>query len=126
MIRTISYACGTVLAVFGIWAFVQNPAFGIFEAGRIHSFIYLAAGLLLLASAAWSKSKTGALQWVGSFFAIVAILGFLGDGETIVWVMHSSVANNIFHTLLAVIFLWAGFFMAKEEPLPLYEPEPPH
>ena len=110
MARTVSYVFGAVLAVVGLWGFVQNPVLGIFAANTLHSLVHLATGVVLLGVAAWwASSSTLALKVFGVVYAVLAVLGFVVGGETILGLVDNSVADNILHTALALVFLWAGF-----------------
>jgi hypothetical protein len=110
MARTVSYVFGAVLAVVGLWGFVQNPVLGIFGANTLHSIVHLVSGVALLGIAAWwAESSALGLKIFGVVYAVVAVLGFVMGGETILGLIDNSLADNILHTALALVFLWAGF-----------------
>lgn len=110
MARTVSYVFGAVLAVVGLWGFFQNPVLGIFAANTVHSIVHLLTGVVLLGVAAWWEDSSAlALKVFGVVYAVVAVLGFVVGGETILGLIDNSVADNVLHTALALVFLWAGF-----------------
>lgn len=110
MARTVSYVFGAVLAVVGLWGFVQNPVLGIFAANTVHSIVHLLTGAVLLGVAVWwVGSSELALKVFGVVYAVVAVLGFVVGGTSILGLIDNSVADNILHTALALVFLWAGF-----------------
>ncbi|MEK7612565.1 MAG: DUF4383 domain-containing protein [Patescibacteria group bacterium] len=124
MARIIAYVFGTLVAVLGIWGFVQSPVLGIFPANTLHSLMHLAIGIVLLGAAAWwPHSSSFCLKIFGTVYAILAILGFVANGDLLLGLIDNSVANSILHTLLGIVFLWAGFMNAdrsmrmEEEPI---------
>src|SRR3989344_3995484 len=104
MARTIAYVFGVILAVIGIWGFIQDPVFGIFAANTLHSLVHLATGIILLGIAAWSPaSSTMVLKIFGVVYALIAIAGFVIGGDTLFGLIDNSVADNTLHTLLALV-----------------------
>ncbi len=110
MARAIGYLFGTVLVVVGMWGFVQNPVFGVFASNTLHSIVHLLSGAILLGVAAW-RAHTAAfwLKLFGIVYALIAICGFVMGGDMLMGMIDNSVADSILHTLLAIVFLWAGF-----------------
>ena len=110
MARTISYAFGAILGALGIWGFVQSPILTVFDSNTYMSVMHLASGAVLLGMAAWwTHNVAFGLKIFGIVYALLAILGFVMDGDMIVGLFDNTVSNNVLHTLLAIVFLWAGF-----------------
>lgn len=117
MARIISYVFGAILAVVGVWGFVQNPVFGIFPANSLHSIIHLVTGLVLLVLPMWWPGGISlGLKVFGVIYAVVAVLGFIVTGDNIFGLIDNSTSDGILHILLAVVFLWAGFMSGDESP----------
>lgn len=123
MARTTAYVFGAILAIAGIWGFVQNPVLGIFAANTLHSLVHLISGAVLLGIAAWTNATTLVLKIFGVVYALIAILGFVTDGTVLLGLIDNSLADSILHTLLALVFLWAGF-MTSEESITAMETPP--
>ena len=112
MARTLCYVFGAIFVVVGILGFVMNPVLGVFHANTMHSLIHLVSGVVLLAVALWASSSSSlVLKIFGIVYAIVAILGFIMPGD-ILGLLDNTLADNLLHTVLALVFLWGGF-MAK-------------
>ncbi len=75
MAKTAAYIFGAVLAVVGVWGFVQNPVLDIFAVNTLHNIVHLASGVLLLAVAMWYGARAGmALIVLGVVYLVVAVL----------------------------------------------------
>ena len=108
MTKTVLYVLGAVFIVVGLLGFVNHPVLGIFEVNTLHNLIHLASGILALiyAGMAESQAKTFAVV-MGVIYALVTILGFLLGGN-ILGLIHTNLADNLLHLVLAVVFLAVG------------------
>ncbi|MBX4192207.1 DUF4383 domain-containing protein [Candidatus Parcubacteria bacterium] len=124
MARTIAYIFGAILTIVGIWGFVQNPVFGLFQSNMAHSVVHLLTGLVLL-FLAWSNTPRVGLKIFGVVYALIAIVGFIIAGDTIFGLIDNSVSDSILNTLLAIVFLWAGFMSGERVPMETSAPTQP-
>lgn len=114
MAKTASYIFGAVLAVVGVWGFVQNPVLDIFAVNTLHNVVHLASGLLLLAVAMWWADKAGlALIVLGAVYLVVAILQLVMP-ELTMSLLNTSPEDLWLHVALAVVFIAVGW-MGKGE-----------
>jgi len=115
MAKTVSYVFGAVLTIVGIVGFFMNPVLGIFAANTLHSVVHLATGLILLAIAMWMPaSNSMALKIFGVVYAILAVVGFIMSSQALLFgLIDNSLADQVLHLALGLVFLWAGF-MAKD------------
>lgn len=103
------YVLGIVLVVVGLLGFVNDPVLGIFETDTLHNLVHLASGILALVFASRGESQARMFALVlGIVYALVTVLGFLGDGDKILGLISYNSADNWLHLLLAVIFLIFG------------------
>jgi|CXWL01.1.fsa_nt_gi hypothetical protein len=111
MVKTITLLFGAILALVGLVGFfIPSPLFGIFEVNALHNAIHLATGALLLGVGFFSpQSSRMTLGVFGIIYAIVAVLGFVMPGDTILGLIPSNTADDGLHTLLALVFLYGGF-----------------
>jgi hypothetical protein len=112
---------GATLAVAGIIGFFYSASFGspgdvdavfgILNVNAWHNLVHIATGLLGLAafSAGAYASRTYAFG-LGVLYIAVAIWGFvIGDGESILGFLPINTEDNVFHALVGVGGLAAGF-----------------
>jgi hypothetical protein len=115
MAQRIAFVCGALLAVMGVWGFIQSPVFGIFNATSVHSALNVLIGATLLAVAAWYPSLTAlSLKLFGILFALLAIAGFSMGSDVIFGVIDNTLPNSILTVLFAIVFLYTGFFSMEE------------
>lgn len=114
MVRTLSYVLGAVMTIAGILGFAMGGSvLGIFMADTSLSAVWLIGGLITLAVAVWAPMQS--VLWAkiaGVILAIVAVLGFVMSGS-VLGVLDNTMANNVLHAVLAILFLWAGFMPAR-------------
>ena len=118
MAQTLAWVFGAILTLVGILGFVpgittDGMLLGIFMVGGLHNLIHLVTGLAALA-AAWGMYSTGLFFKVfGVVYAIVAVVGFI-QGDTVLGLITTNMADHVLHLVLAAIFLWVGFGMKEE------------
>lgn len=110
MVRTISYILGAVMALAGIIALAMGGSvLGTFTAGTTLSVSWLVAGIITLVVAIWMPAQS--MLWakiIGVILAIVAVVGFVMSGP-VLGLLDNTMANNVLHIVLAIIFLIIGF-----------------
>jgi hypothetical protein len=114
MTKTVLYVVGAVLTVVGVLGFVNNPVLGIFAVDTIHNLIHIVTGLALLwaAYSGGSQMRTFAIV-LGIVYAIVAVLGFILPGDSILGLIESNMADDVLHLVLAAVLLYVGFMGSK-------------
>jgi len=108
MIKNVLYVLGAVFIIVGLLGFINHPVLGIFEVNTLHNLIHLASGILALIFAGMGESQAKTFAVVlGVIYALVTILGFLLGGN-ILGLIHTNMADNLLHLVLAVVFLAVG------------------
>jgi uncharacterized membrane protein HdeD (DUF308 family) len=101
------------MAIAGILGFVMNPVLGVFAAGSTLSALWLVAGVITLAVAMWMPGSMSLWSKIlGIILAIVTILGFVISGP-VLGMLDNTMADNVLHLVLAVLFLWMGFMSSS-------------
>jgi len=109
MAKTAAYIFGAILAIVGIWGFIQNPVLGIFDVNTLHNIVHLASGLLLLAVAMWAAGRVGmTLIALGVVYLVVAVLQFVAPDLTMS-LLNTTAADLWLHVALAVVFIAVGW-----------------
>lgn len=121
MQQTLAWVFGGILALVGVLGFVPGVTsggmlLGIFEVDTLHNVIHLATGLAALAAAYGLYSTRLFFQVFGVVYAIVAVVGFI-QGDTVLGLITTNMADHALHLLLAAVFLYVGFMMKEESPM---------
>ncbi len=116
--KTAAIVIGVVFLAVGILGFFPNPLIsptGLFAVNTAHNIVHLASGLVLLAGAYTGLGASLALKIVGVVYAIVAVLGLVSGGSTmLLGVIAMNAADHWLHVALAVVILAAGFLLDDE------------
>lgn len=112
MLRMFAILIGLALIGFGVAGFLpqfrlNDLLFGQFEVNNLHNVIHIGLGILAIISAMSTGLTRLYFQLLGLFAAIVAIFGFVHNGDLII--MHVNMADNILHIAIAIIALMLGF-----------------
>jgi hypothetical protein len=113
----ISSIFGILFIFCGIAGFIpglisNDLLFGYFHIDPIHNVANFVVGFIALVSALKYKSDRLFFQVFGVIFAILAIAGFVWQGD--LWFTTVNMADTILHIILAVIFLILGFSAKKD------------
>lgn len=113
MTKKVTMIFGVVFLLVGILGLIpgitsDGMLLGIFEVNTTHNIIHLLTGIIALAVMGKEVMASTFLKVFGVVYAIVAIWGFVGDGS-ILGLFHANLADNILHTVIAVIALGVGF-----------------
>ncbi len=116
MAKKLAMILGVIFILIGLAGFVPNPLVGgpgaLFETNNMHNLVHLITGLIGVWVAAKSMSGTMMLLKIfGIVYLLVAILGFSMGGNVLGMIM--SQADNWLHLVVALLFLWAGFWGNK-------------
>lgn len=112
--QKLAWFFAALLILVGILGFIPSLApngnlFGIFEVGILHNLVHLVTGLVFayVASASAKASRT-AFKVFGVVYALVAVIG-LAQGDTVLGLIDTNMADHLLHVVAAVVFLYVGF-----------------
>ncbi len=116
--KTAALVIGVVFLAVGILGFFPNPLVsptGLFAVNTAHNLVHIVSGLVLLAGVYTGLGASLALKIVGIVYAIVAVLGLVsGGGTMLLGVIAMNGADHWLHVALAVVILAAGFLLDDE------------
>ncbi|XKT74734.1 MAG: DUF4383 domain-containing protein [Patescibacteria group bacterium UBA2163] len=116
MIQKLAWVFGAVFLAVGVLGFVpgittDGHLLGIFEVDAVHNIIHLLTGLIFVWGALASASTSQMVfKVVGVVYALVAIIGFV-QGDTVLGLIATNMADHVLHVVLAVAILYIGFGM---------------
>lgn len=103
-------ALGAVLLVVGMAGQVSSPLFGIFAANSAHNFVHVVSGVLAIAFTVRGEAGTKQFAKVfGFLYGLVAVLGLVIPGDTVLGFMAVNFADDLFHLVVAAGFLYVGY-----------------
>jgi hypothetical protein len=117
--KTVAMVLGIVFLIVGALGYVPNPivgANGIFLTNRMHDYVHLGTGVILLLGAYSPVGATLTLRVVGLIYAIVAVAGFI-MGDMMMGVAMN-MADRWLHVILAIVILYAGFGLPDDTRAP--------
>lgn len=114
MVRVLAVLFGIAMIFAGVAGYGVMPQFvenglllGYFEVNAVHNLIHIITGVIaIMAATSFKYSKLFFIVF-GIIYAVVAIFGFVNDGD--LYVMHVNMADNYLHVGIAVISLLIGF-----------------
>ena len=122
MAKTMAILFGVVFLVVGILGFVpavtkDEMLLGIFHVNAAHNCVHLLSGVVALLC---GMSGVGASRWYfrifGLVYALVAILGFLKPGDTmLLGLISNNMADTWLHVAIAAVSLLIGFMPASPD-----------
>jgi len=118
--KTAATVIGAVFVLVGILGFIPNPlvsnsANALFRVDTAHNLVHLVSGVALLAGAYTAIGASLMLKIFGVIYAIVAVLGLLMGGPTLLGIMAVNAADHWLHVLLAAVILAAGFMLPDDQ-----------
>jgi hypothetical protein len=87
---------------------------GIFQVDTIHNIIHLLSGVVALVCAGSLSGARMYFKVFGVIYALIALIGFI-QGQTVLSIMGTNMADNILNALIAVASLLFGFGMKSSE-----------
>jgi hypothetical protein len=122
MAKTMAVLFGVVFLVVGILGFVpavtkDQMLLGIFHVNTAHNAVHLLSGVVALFC---GMSSLGAsriyFRIFGLVYALVAVLGFLNPGDTmLLGLISNNMADTWLHVGIAAVSLLIGFMPARAE-----------
>ena len=111
-LKTYALLFGFALVLAGILGFIpiatpNHMLLGIFMVDPMHNVVHIVSGLLAFSAVMWDDYAKLYFRAFGVFYALVAVLGFVMNGELMM--MHMNVADHILHVVIAVAALYLGF-----------------
>src|SRR3989338_3556486 len=115
IVRKLAVIFGVAFIAAGIAGFIPglvtdgNLLLGIFEIDSMHNGVHLLSGIIALVSATQFSYARLYFQVFGVIYTIVAILGFITEGN----MMHMNMADNLLHLVIGIASLYIGFVLSK-------------
>lgn len=115
MVQKLAWVFGIVFLAVGVLGFVPalTPGgylLGLFMVDPLHNVIHIASGLLALGAVLMGNYARLYFQVFGVVYAVVAVVGFL-QGDTVLGLIMTNMADHVLHLVIAVVALWVGFGM---------------
>lgn len=116
MIQKLAWVFGAVFLAIGVLGFVpgittDGHLLGIFEVDTVHNIIHLLSGLFFVWGALASEKVAHKIFKVfGAVYALVAVIGLV-QGDTVLGLISTNMADHVLHIVLAVAILYIGFGM---------------
>lgn len=120
MVKSLAYIVGIVFLTIGVLGYVpaltpDGLLLGVFEVDGMHNIVHITSGILAIIAGAMS---TAAALWYfrifGIVYALVTVLGFIGNDPVLGLIVVNS-ADNWLHLTLALVFLVIGFGVRNHE-----------
>lgn len=129
------YIVGIVVALAGIVGFFGDPIIGILETNNIQNVVFVVLGLMIMMST--MKGHMMVTKIIGLVFAILGILGFVLQGDTVFGIVENTTNVNSFNLIVGVVVLVIAMMnkgdshghsdSAPSQPqMPPQEPQQPH
>ena len=119
MIQKLAWIFSVVFLSLGVLGFVpgitsDGMLLGIFEVDMVHNIIHLVSGAVF-AYAAMQSAKMSKMVFkvFGVIYAIVAVVGLM-QGDTVLGLIATNMADHVPHVILAVAMLYIGFGMKEK------------
>ncbi|MEK7613622.1 MAG: DUF4383 domain-containing protein [Patescibacteria group bacterium] len=119
MIQKLAWIFAVVFLAVGVLGFVpgitsDGMLLGIFEVDMVHNIIHLVSGAVF-AYAAMQSAKMSKMVFkvFGVIYAIVAVVGLM-QGDTVLGLIATNMADHVLHVILAVAMLYIGFGMKEK------------
>ena len=113
-LKQFSMVFAVVFLLVGVLGFVPGVTteggllLGIFKVSPLHNAIHLVSGLAALIGAASDAYAKVYFQVFGVVYALVAVVGFV-QGDTLLGLVPVNMADNLLHTVIALVALGLGF-----------------
>lgn len=119
MLRALAILFGIVFICVGVAGFmpmfyVRDLLFGFFMVNFVHNVIHIVSGVLAIMAATSYHYARLYFQIFGVVYGIVAILGFVLEGNLSFIMLQLNTADNILHLVIALVSLYLGFFSQKK------------
>jgi len=122
--QTWAWVFAVILIAVGALGFVpgitaDGHLLGIFAVDAMHNIVHIVTGLLALGAALTSAANARLFFKVfGVVYALVAVIGLV-QGDTMLGLMVTNMADHVLHIAIAVVALYLGFAGAREGSAPM-------
>lgn len=118
MVRALAILFGIIFIFVGVCGFlpafyINDLLFGFFMVNFVHNVIHLGSGVLAIMAATSYYYSRLYFQVLGVVYGIVAILGFVFEGNLSFLMLRFNIADNILHLVIAIVALYIGFYSEK-------------
>lgn len=115
MVQKLARIFGIVFVAVGVLGFIpgitsNGHLLGIFEVDMLHNIIHLLSGIVAFAVAGSAKNATLYFKIFGVVYAVVAVVGLV-QGDTVLGLISTNMADHVLHVVLAAALLYVGFGM---------------
>lgn len=113
MIEKFAWLFGIVFLAVGVLGFVPGITqdgllLGIFEVDTLHNVIHLLSGALALGAVLAGGYARRYFQVFGVVYGLVAVVGLV-EGDTVLGLISTNMADHLLHVIIAAAALWIGF-----------------
>ena len=122
MVKTMAVLFGVVFLLIGILGFVPGATkdemlLGIFHVNAAHNVVHLLSGAVALFCGMTSVGASrNYFRIFGLVYALVAVLGFLNPGDTmLLGLISNNQATTWLHVVIAAVSLLLGFMPASAD-----------
>lgn len=99
-------------------SFMKNGLLlGYFTIDSIHNIVHIVSGVIAIMAATNFRYAKLYFKLFGILYGLVAIVGFVREGDLSFMMMYTNTADNILHAVIAVVAIFLGFFVAKRVPI---------
>lgn len=121
MMKKIAWILAIVFLAVGILGFVPGITsngllLGIFEVDTLHNLIHLVSGAVFLYAAMKPAKASLVFKVFGVVYALVAVIGLV-QGDTVLGLISTNMADHLLHVVLAIVILYVGFGMKEKMPM---------
>ena len=117
MAKTLALVFGYGFLFMGILGFFSNPlvgSTGLFLTDLNHNIVHLLSGTIFLWVGYGAVSKAGMVMKIfGVVYLLVALLGFMQSGNSLLGIMSSNMADTWLNVVLGIVILLAGVRASK-------------
>ena len=122
MIQKLAWVFGIVFLAVGIAGYVpaltpNGMLLGIFMVDGMHNIIHILSGLAAILGAWGLFAPRLYFQVFGVVYAIITVVGFV-QGDTVLGLIMTNMADHILHLVLSVALLYVGFGMKEGSGMP--------
>lgn len=113
MLKNIAYVFGLLFLAAGVMGFIPATApggllLGLFHVNLWHNLFHVATGVVAIWAGSQGHARTF-FQLFGVIYAVLAVLGFYYGDAPILGFIANNMADNLFHTTVALVSLYFGF-----------------
>ncbi len=114
MLRILAIIFGLGFIVAGVGGFLpplmpNGLLFGLFQVDTMHNLLHIVSGVIAIMCATSYASSVWFFRVFGILYALLALFGFIWNGDFSFMMMQMNMADHLLHTVIAIIALYLGF-----------------